>query len=334
MNPPFVFKTKKSPYDPRHRKHDASAPTPLISGGYPYLPSDIENQHGVGICTGGDIVQNAEKALGKKLSIDFQYLLEKKFYDLDWDEGSSILSSLKVAKNYGFLPLELFTWITEQDRLLSYNQYIAKLKAIPDVEVQRLIGLCVNKLQGYAIVNTDAQSLATGIIASRSGLLTRYEVTDEWWTDINGNTTYDPLKIDPLRHSHPIIDGHAIGTSTFDFSVYQKFGHPNTWGVEYANQGTIHTNHATYKCTEAWIPYYDQTPPPSPYKFVRQLGLYSVGTDVFKLQQVLVAGKYGDFSPTGFFGLKTYVAVQKYQIAHNIVSTGYVGVLTLAALNN
>jgi len=65
--------------------------TPLIKGGFNYLPTDILDQKNVGICTAISHIQNRNKANGKTYSADFQYLLQKKFYDMNWTEGSSFL---------------------------------------------------------------------------------------------------------------------------------------------------------------------------------------------------------------------------------------------------
>ena len=159
------------------------SPFLLVTGGIDYLPSDILNQWSVGICTAISVVQLREKLTGNKYSPDFQYLLQKKLYDMNWNEGSSALVSLKVAKNYGFLPLSAWSYTTETDRQLSYADYIAKLQAIPDSEVQRLLGLCIDSIAGYASIDiTDSQAIAQAIKDSDAGIICRYNVGAEWWS--------------------------------------------------------------------------------------------------------------------------------------------------------
>ena len=69
--------------------------------------------------------------------------------------------------------------------------------------------------------------------------------------------------------------------------------------------------------------------------FVSEIGVGSSGSEVSDLQSLLIAGEYLALSsPTGYFGLLTESALQRYQQAHGINPTGYVGPLTLAALNN
>lgn len=74
---------------------------------------------------------------------------------------------------------------------------------------------------------------------------------------------------------------------------------------------------------------------PQKFQFVRDLGYGSYGSDVFKLQQILIKEKCADFSiPTGFFGWKTREAVIYYQEKHNIKPhSGFVGPITRGVLN-
>ncbi len=55
--------------------------------------------------------------------------------------------------------------------------------------------------------------------------------------------------------------------------------------------------------------------------------------DVYNLQKILIAGGFGNFTPTGFFGSLTFEAVKKYQTTHGIPVTGNVFELTRASLN-
>lgn len=70
------------------------------------------------------------------------------------------------------------------------------------------------------------------------------------------------------------------------------------------------------------------------YQYVRDLGLWSWGTDVYQLQKRLVAEGYGDFTPTGLFFTKTLAAVKAYQKSRGIEQTGFCGPISRAALNN
>jgi hypothetical protein len=230
---------------------------PEQKGGYDYLPADIEHQHKVGICTAISLIQNAEKYIGRKFSPDFQYLLQKKYYDQSWAEGSSIFSALKVGKNYGFLPLEEFS-VTEQDRLLSYYEYTAKLQAVPEAEIQRCINIASDyKLSGYANVDvSNLANIADAISKSKSGILCRYDVGVEWYTAQDGRISWDTKDINPLRPPKAPSAGHAITMSRYDNS---KQVLANTWGITWNRQGLGDIDWLGYKPTEAWLPLYGLT---------------------------------------------------------------------------
>lgn len=62
-------------------------------------------------------------------------------------------------------------------------------------------------------------------------------------------------------------------------------------------------------------------------------GLGTTGQDVMELQTRLKDEGYFTVAPTGYFGSITRAAVMSYQSAHGIPSTGFVGPLTRAQLN-
>lgn len=303
---------------------------PYLKGGIDYLPEDIEHQSKVGICTAIWLTQNRAKANGRKYSADFQYLLEKKFYDLNWTEGSSILVSLKVGKNYGFLPAELWTYTTQEDRDQGYDHYIAKLQAIPDTEIYRLISLCVDKIAGYAQVDVnDAQSLAKAIVASQAGLGCMYLVGKEWYTDINGVISWLASAISPLRPPKQVISGHAITMNKFDYTQFTRQTLANTWSALWANKGTAEIDHDNYKPLEAWL----ITTDPVINKFTKDIRFLSSGNNVVNLQNALKIKGFFNYNSTGYFGPLTLSAVKAFQKANNIPSTGFVGPLTRECLN-
>src|ERR1035437_5973224 len=253
----------ESPIDLRTIKHESMTTmggVPLIKGGYDYLPTEIENQHKVGICTAISLTQNAQKAIGRKFSADFQYLLQKR-QDGNWSEGSSIFSALKVGTNIGFLPAELFTEVTEVDRNLPYTQYIAMLQAIPESRIQYLTFQCSDyKLTGYASVDvTDPQAIAKAITNSKAGILCRYDVGDNFYTAPDGRISWAVNDINPIVPPRVITSGHAITEAKYDFTTYLDGEHANTWGAGWDREGLCDINWSNYRPTEAWVPYYSLT---------------------------------------------------------------------------
>lgn len=254
-----------SQYDTRTFIHDtdvAFSGVPIVGkGGIIYEPRDIGMQAKVGICTAISVVQNAEKYHGKNYSPDFHWLLQKTLVDHNWYEGSQIINSLKVGKNFGFLPIELWTYTTQSDRQ-NYDKYTAKLKAIPQSEIDRLKSLCVNKLVGYASLKTDPQSIAQGILDSKCGLITMLQSGSTWWTRKDGVNSWRSVDIDPIRRPTESLSGHAIIASYFDYSVTNMVTFANTWSTDWndTNFGNCHIDLNIQRLYEAWIPYYEEIP--------------------------------------------------------------------------
>ncbi len=310
--------------DPRTVKHEeiAFAGAPLVKGGVIYTADEHEHQHRVGICTGISRVQLRQRQTGKKYSPDFQYLLQKKYIDLDWNEGSSVFSSCKVAYTYGFLPEDLWSHTTEADRYLPYSQYIAKLQAIPDLEIKRLKKLCVDKIAGYARVKVNnAQSVAKAIIDSpqQAGILCRYGCQKNWWTP-----SWDAKDINPLRND-PETSGHAIINSFFDYSTgksMQKLA--NTWGKVWCLEGNADINFDNYPMTEAYVDLLD-TPVINPHPLTKK---GDKGPVVKELQGILNEKTSFILKIDGDFGNKTLLAVVEFQRDNKLTTDGKVGPLT------
>jgi hypothetical protein len=322
-----------------------TAGSPLVKGGIIYNPEDFDHQHKVGICTAICLTQNRQKANGRKYSPDFQYLLQKKYYDFNWYEGSSIFNALRVGKNFGFLPTELFPHVTEADRFLSYGQYIAKLQAISDAEITRLIGLCIDKIPGYAAVNVnDPQAIAKAIDESKAGILCMYGCGDTWWTSVLGKTSWYPKDINPLRLPVPFTSGHAVGLTAFDYSEEEMQKIANSWGNTWNLNGNADINWSEYPMKEAWV-ILETTPVPPVFKytFTKTLRKGMSGPDVTALQTVLkMNGEYIYPSITGYFGTVTEMSVKAFQTRYRneilipagvSTPTGIVGPNTIKKLN-
>ena len=332
----FPAKAQESPVDIRTVSHDLASPIIYTKGGVDYLPNEIENQAKVGICTAISHIQAIQKFTGKKYSPEFQYLLQKKFFDLNWDEGSSVFYSLKAGFKYGYLPLELWTYTTEADRQLPYSQYVTKLQAVPDEEINRLISLCERKMTGYAQVDvSNKENIAHAIDSSPVGILCRIECKTSWWSDANG-VTWEPNRLNPLNPAFPTVGGHAIIISNYDYTNGNLQFIPNTWSSKWNDKGVGYLNYDDYKITEAWIPYFVANPIVVPLQFTSQLKLGSSGNEVKLLQDVLK--KEGCFPQTthstGYFGQITKSAVICFQTKYGISPVGEVGPQTRAKLNS
>ena len=241
----------KSPYDVRTF---AFVPTKAnIKGGERWKPEDIEHQYKVGICTAISIAMQARKVYGVPMSADFQYLCQKKFYDKNWDEGSSGFHACKVAKDIGFLPASEWKHTTIEDRQLPYYKYVEKLKKVSDKEIERLKELAKKyKIKAYAQVKSlDRDTLSLAIDESKCGVLTRYSVGKEWWEPRIGGS------IEPLRPPKEVVSGHLVTDTNY---YGGSFRIANSWGKDWASGGTAYRVHNQYKPTEAWLLYFNEIP--------------------------------------------------------------------------
>lgn len=237
---------QKSPYDIRTYSYKPDKAN--YKGGQRYTPKYINDQHRVGICTSISLTMNVHRATGKKYSPDFQYLLQKKFIDGNWDEGSSAFSALKAAHKYGMLPVKEFEkYVDEDDRKLTYRRYIKKLQNISDKDVDKLLAKCEKPIEGYAKVPASRDLLANGIDENESGLIARFTIGKEWWTK----------PIEPLRKPKEIISGHLINLTNY---AGNSFRIANSWGTDWADKGTAYHLHRDYRPTEAWAVFYKEIP--------------------------------------------------------------------------
>ena len=307
---------------------------PVTTGGYHYPPENINHQHIVGICTAISLTQNAQKVFGKQYSAEFQYLLQKKYIDGNWDEGSAIMSAFKVGKQYGFLPQDLFPYASEADRNLPYAQYIAKLQAVPDDVIQQLLTLCTDKISAYASVPIAQETLGHAIVSSEGGIICRLEVGNEWWTP-----SWQTVDINPLRSPANPVSGHAIGLTWFNANDFEL---ANTWGTMWNKQGCGDIGIDNYQPTEAWIPYYNHVPAVIVQQLIAKSNAFTKdmyfgmmkNPDVIKLQNYLASIGLFNAVATGNYGMITTASVKQFQANNGIFASGLkVGVATRLLLN-
>ena len=211
----------------------------------------IRDQHRVGICTTIAVVQQAIRAFDIEFSPDASHLLQKKFIDKNWHEGSSALSSLKTGTHFGFVPKYLVDpYITENDRKLGWTYYSKKLQAIPDEVINEWITVASKyKMAGYYRVPLHWQTIKNAILESKFGLIVRFSLDDRWWRD----------PIEPLRSPIEPLSGHIVSISR---AVGHSYRVENSWGTDWADEGSAYGMFTDYKPTEAWLPVFpDPTDP-------------------------------------------------------------------------
>lgn len=236
---------EKSPYDIRTFSYIPT--TAGYKGGEKWGPVLIDDQSKVGICTSISLTMRAGQHYGETFSEDFQYLMQKKIYDQGWWEGSSIFHALKVGKNIGFLPEKEWTYTTAEDKKLPYSEYVKKLQAIPDSEIERLKEIAKTyKLKAYASVPVNRETLCNAIDES-GALLSRFVVGSEWWT----------APIEPLRAPKDPISGHAVNLTNY---TGNSFRIANSWGTDWADMGTAYFLFNDYRPTESWAVWFEDVP--------------------------------------------------------------------------
>lgn len=306
-------------------------PIPL-KGGIKYNASDIQNQYAVGICTAISRTQLRTKQTGRRYSADFHYLVQKKLYDNNWNEGSSLLNSQKVANKVGFLPEELWTYTDEDDRKLPYAEYIKKLQDIPWSEIEALLGevdedgkylkgKTIDHIPGYmAVIPGDIMKVGDAIVSSpqQTGLFVCVGTSDSWSFPTN-----------PLKHKS-YTGYHAIIFSSYEMESDKTRGtFTNTWGPRWGKDGSVDFYFHEYPILEAYIDVESIVKPA--IKFTRTLRRGNKGDDVKLLQQLL-----GFTGPDidGSFGPKTLEAVKLFQKRNKLVVDGIVGPKTQKLLES
>lgn len=247
----YATGANESEYDIRTFTYDyADDGTELHTVGESWANTEfIEDQHRVGICTAISMTMRARKHFNKDFSDDFQYLLQKKFIDGNWNEGSSGLSACKVGQKYGFLPAEKWTHTTMADRKLSYSKYVKKLQAVTDDEINELLKEAAKyKILAYAKIPNTIQSLKKTI--NDTGAVTaRFVIGKEWYT----------APIEPLRGSVAPTGGHLVNITK---AVGDSYRIANSWGTDWAEGGTAYGLFASYRPTEMWQVWFDGVPKP------------------------------------------------------------------------
>lgn len=224
-----------------------------------------ENQFKQGICTSEAIVGRAEEHYNKnghekvQFSDDFQYLLQKRFIDKNWSEGSSAFAALKAAHTYGLLREEHWTHTTTSDKKnLSYFEYSYKLKNVPASEVDRLIAIALSegyKPKAYAQCKNVSRDTLASAIQSSGSLICRFVIGSEWYRE----------PIEPLRSpsDKQRASGHLVNISKITGKSYRM---ENSWGDLWGDKGSAYgflggtAGEPTHTPTEAWQVWFDDVP--------------------------------------------------------------------------
>lgn len=334
MTTPTSFGTGAldSVHDPRTVQHSdlAKLALPPVKYKIDFATYPHKNQLKVGICTAASVTSSAEKYFGTSWrgSMEWLYKMGKVFIDGNVIEGSAIFTMLKAAQKFG---------IPSEDKFPSNcNRTYAEFIANTTITQAMLDDAAQHKIPGYASVALDPTSLMNAIYSSKSGIITRMALGNNWWTDTLGNITWDKTKLQPIRAPEIVLSGHAIDQIGYDATGNFILIDRNSWGEEWCDAGDalFYLDIQKPFFTEAWVITDKEF-------FVHDLRMGDSNPDIKRLQKFLNAHGFqvaptGNGSPgneTEYFGLLTFNAVVKFQKANNIPATGFVGTITRTRIN-
>lgn len=236
-------------------KVDLASAIQLYEGGEIWGKEYIDDQHALGICTSISLTMKAKRYFNIDFSPDFQYLLQKKFKDINaaigWGEGSSAYHSILCGYQYGLLPKSEWKHTTEADRKLPYSKYVKKLQTIPDEEIERLLEIAKQyKVTAFAQTPVERDAMA-GATLKCDGLLVRFEIDESWYTrHMKGK--------DKLSKGSRNRSGHIINDVRFAGGSRRVV---NSWGTDWADNGTAYYHLNEMRPTEAWSVWFGEFPP-------------------------------------------------------------------------
>lgn len=158
-------------------------------------------------------------------------------------------------------------------------------------------------------------------------LLLRCDIS-EWTSEPQVNIAFKyPFNI---NHYNPCIyAGLRNGVKTFVTD--------DSWGSSYGKNGHRFVSEDFILNRVEQVGYIIDLPEellPPTFKFTKNLYFGLRNVDVLQLQKRLVKEGYGNFTPTGYFGILTQRAVIKYQLAKGISPPlGFCGIITRGELN-
>jgi hypothetical protein len=211
-----------------------------------------------GICTMEVVVSYLEKLIWKstgvyvELSVADLAIKTKLLVDKDQIEGSSIWAAFTAAKLYGVCKESTFPTNVN----LSWIEFINQ--TIPESAAREALNY---KIGWFEQVPVDPVIFA-GCIRLYDLVAVRFELGKEWYTAVDGRTSWEAQDIFPLRPPASIIDGHANLVYAYGDGPAGAFdlnNNKNSWSKLWGSKdyqydaGNGFFYHSQYKPTEAWI---------------------------------------------------------------------------------
>lgn len=241
------------------------------------------------------------------------------------NDGRVPSTVMKIAKNVGCCTTKLLP----NDTTLPISIYRDKTVITPEMtaEAQKY------KIPGFIqFTNLTRDTIRRGI-QTYGAVALLFEIGSEFWTDKNGNVTYDKLKLDPLRPPKQIISGHEIVGNGWDNVILDRIF--NSWGKQWNDNGEGTYNFSEWKpdivealaIAEVPQPIKDQLVQlPKQSDFNHYFGInLEIGSIVIpEVKNLQIALMIDGELPIllenefGIYGAKTRAAVLSFQLKHGI----------------
>lgn len=231
------------------------------------------------------------------------------------EDGTDMLSIFKTLNRIGVCDYSLMGNNTD----LTLEAYTDASDITPAMESNAKNALI--KENGYAFIFSPSMEQIKRAIYDFKAVLVLIRIGDEFWTP-----SWAEKDILPLRPPKKPVGGHFVVAHSYDDNhVYFRNEWGSTWGR--GGDGYFGADYLPF-VTEIGTAF---DMPNGKFNLDMFYGMASF--DVLALQKYLVKNNFGSFVPTGFFGIKTFEAVKKFQSVYGIQQTGYVGILTRTKLN-
>ena len=349
----------KSPEDPRDWTLAAvGVPTTYPSSCFIDISKmSARYQRKLGCCVGctyEEIVSQIVHALAMSLDIPYEELSFRFVYavckclDGYADEGTYPALAAKVVRKYG-VPLAKYC---PNDTTLSHEEFVyhRNLANIPQSAFNDALTRRTGADFTVPVTSEGIKQAITYAQANQGGVAILRKIGDTYWKDKNGNTTWDKLKLLPIRPTSSIVSGHEEFLYGYDIEPEtnrDRIYWLNHWSKDWADNGR------GWEYLDVWLRYIIEirvvvaaVPIVETFKytFSKSLKKGMQGADVVALQHVLkLEGCYPEgLAFTGYFGDKTFagtILLQEKYTSEILTpvglskGTGFVGSSTIKWLN-
>jgi len=230
------------------------------------------------------------------------------------NEGSNMSTIMKVLQKIGICNFNLLP-----NNPVNNASYADPSTLTPEMDTDA----SSHKIDTYAFEFNPTFEQIKQAIYDHKGVVMLLKVGAEWWTKADGSgNSWAEKDILPLRTNVPITSGHFVTAFAYDENyIYFINEWSSAWGR--AGIGYFGSDYAP-RCVQIGTAVNTTI---NKYIFTKVLQYGSKGYDVKQLQTKL------GIPADGIFGNQTKQAVITFQLLHNLVEDGIVGILTNNLLN-